>query len=314
MDRQMNKKDYMEFRYYDMPQDHPIVVLEGDGWKRNYGHDAMYFHFHNILEIGICHYGKGEMIYETEVKDYTDGMLSVIPRNVPHNTLSKEDSISYWEYLFVDELAYAREIYPNEPVRAEALVERINGRYLLCSKEENPEMEWLIRSIINEYKEKKSHYKTTAKYMVMSLMLLLERGNRVCGGKVLEEGFLHHSSVHTALSYIDKHYMEPMQVWELAEISHISETHFRRLFVQNMHMTPVEYVNLVRVKKACELLKTTSYDMETIAGKTGFQTTSTFNRNFKRMLGVSPYHWKKNNQYLEANNMGINVSAYKGWE
>ena len=52
-------------------------------------------------------------------------------------------------------------------------------------------------------------------------------------------------------------------------------------------MTPVDYLNQVRIKKACDMIRKTGYSMEEIAVKVGFSTTSTFNRNFKRIVGTS---------------------------
>ena len=44
----------------------------------------------------------------------------------------------------------------------------------------------------------------------------------------------------------------------------------------------MDYLNQVRIKKACDMIRKTGYSMEEIAVKVGFSTTSTFNRNFKK--------------------------------
>lgn len=46
-----------EYRYYEISWDIPVLVLTGEKWETIYGTDNM--HFHNYLEIGYCHYGKG---------------------------------------------------------------------------------------------------------------------------------------------------------------------------------------------------------------------------------------------------------------
>ena len=73
----------------------------------------------------------------------------------------------------------------------------------------------------------------------------------------------------------------------------MSESHFRRLFEENIGMAPGEYLNWIRIKKSCDLIRKTRYSMEEIAVKVGFTTASTFNRNFKSVVGTTPYHWKK---------------------
>ena len=59
-------------------------------------------------------------------------------------------------------------------------------------------------------------------------------------------------------------------------------------------MSPMDYVNLIRIQRACDLMKKTNDSMDLVAVKCGFSTTSTFNRNFKKYLNTSPYQWKIN--------------------
>ena len=59
-----------------------------------------------------------------------------------------------------------------------------------------------------------------------------------------------------------------------------------------MNMSPMDYINLMRVQKACDIMKKTNDSMDVVAQKVGFTTTSTFNRNFKKYLNTSPYQWK----------------------
>ena len=116
-----------------------------------------------------------------------------------------------------------------------------------------------------------------------------------------------------ALDYITKQYMEEIRMETLAACCNLSETHFRRLFVEYMNMTPVEYINLVRIQQACELMKKTHYSMEELAVKVGYTTVSTFNRNFRKIIGTSPYQYKKNSNSFEGKLLNLKVSAKKGW-
>ena len=53
--------------------------------------------------------------------------------------------------------------------------------------------------------------------------------------------------------------------------------------------------------------------MEEIAVKVGFTTTSTFYRNFKRIVGTSPYQWKKSPENFETRLADFNIMIEKGW-
>ena len=52
--------------------------------------------------------------------------------------------------------------------------------------------------------------------------------------------------------------------------------------------------------------------MEDIADRVGYQTVSTFNRNFKKITGATPYQWKVHGSEWDVS--GFNVTAMRGWE
>lgn len=84
-----------------------------------------------------------------------------------------------------------------------------------------------------------------------------------------------------ALTFVNDHYQEEVKVCTLAQVCGMSETSFRKVFEEYVHMLPMDYVNLVRVQYACEQMKHGNDSMDEVARKAGFSTTSTFNRNFK---------------------------------
>ena len=119
--------------------------------------------------------------------------------------------------------------------------------------------------------------------------------------------------ISRALDYITLHYMEPLKIGELADWSHMSETHFRRIFSAYMKMSPLEYINLVRVRTACEYLKKTDVPVSDIAHKCGFNTLSTFNRNFKQIMGSAPYEWRKRPENFEQQLLKFQIHSEAGW-
>ena len=92
----------IEFRYYKMPDDVPFLALFGEKWNQQYGRGIDYLHFHNYLEIGYCYEGTGTLVIGKEKHRYFKGCFSVIPQNCVHTTDSDPDTISSWEYLFID--------------------------------------------------------------------------------------------------------------------------------------------------------------------------------------------------------------------
>lgn len=93
------------------------------------------------------------------------------------------------------------------------------------------------------------------------------------------------SKIVSALEYISKHYTEEIMIGDLAECCHLSETHFRRLFQTDMNMTPVEYINLIRVQAACDLMKKEDCQMEQVAAGQDIRRCLLLTEISSRLLG-----------------------------
>jgi AraC-like DNA-binding protein len=53
-----------------------------------------------------------------------------------------------------------------------------------------------------------------------------------------------------------------------------------------------QFVNDIRVREACRLLKESSLSITQVIYECGFQTKSNFNREFLRVTGKTPRQWR----------------------
>ena len=190
------------------------------------------------------------------------------------------------------------------------LMKAINHQAFFIHTEENPMIATLIRAMFEQMQHKSAYYQECVKGLAYSLLFEIARFN----GKAADSARYKSSlQLENAIAYVDKNYAQNFKIVDLARECHMSETHFRRVFQEKMNMTPIEYVNFVRIKKACELIDKTDISMEDVAEKVGFITPSTFNRNFRRIIGTSPYQWKKRPDNHEGKLQEYKISALKGW-
>ncbi|MEM6801049.1 MAG: helix-turn-helix domain-containing protein [Bacteroidota bacterium] len=78
---------------------------------------------------------------------------------------------------------------------------------------------------------------------------------------------------------------------ELAEMLGLSNPELARLLNENIGMNFFEYVNYYRIKEFVELAKEEGAEQFTFFGlaqEAGFNSKSTFNKSFKKLMGVSP--------------------------
>ena len=308
------KKKKMEYRYYEMPSGSFILPLLGVGWEQEYGveYPDDLLHFHNYMEIGYCYHGDGNLIIEDRVYEYGDEMFSVIPANIPHTTNSKPGHICKWEYLFIDVDGFMKNEINLDAAQIHSILSQINKRGTLKTAQNHPVMARLVLDIIRECREKSLYYEESVKgylyaLVVEMLRLVDERDKSRRTRKV-------NQYIKDSLDYVNEHYMEPIRMVDIAEASGLSESHFRRIFEDAMNMKPLDYVNLIRVDKACFLIEREDISMEEISFRVGFQTQSSFNRNFRRLTGMSPYQWKKKETKQEGILKNYQISAMKGWE
>lgn len=81
---------------------------------------------------------------------------------------------------------------------------------------------------------------------------------------------------------------------EISKLS-ISQNYLINIFHLQYNMTPVEYVNKLRIEKAKELLYENRYNILNIALQCGFGSLSTFYELFKKQVGMTPKEYGKTN-------------------
>ena len=305
------KKDKVELRYYDIPQKEGVLALTGEEWIREYGEGVDYLHFHNLMEIGICRDGTGDLVLDKDVERFGPGMISAIPRNYPHTTNSDRGTLSCWEYLFLDPGTLLREHFGENIVTRRRFLDLLGRDAVFGSFDEYPVLARVADLILNEMKTKADFYVDRVRGLLMTLLFEIARIMKTSDEPevTIRTGV---GQIQEALKYVDRHYAEPIRIETLARECHISETHFRRLFSEYIDMTPIEYLNMVRVLRACEMLRSSNESMSSVALNCGFSTVSTFDRNFKQVIGVTPYQWKKDPKNYESRLLEVNVSVQKG--
>lgn len=80
---------------------------------------------------------------------------------------------------------------------------------------------------------------------------------------------------------------------KVADMLHISEKHFCRLFRKQYGIPPQEFLINIRLQKAKQLLKTTDLRVKEVAGSVGYSSQLVFSEIFKKRFGQSPTEYRK---------------------
>jgi len=96
------------------------------------------------------------------------------------------------------------------------------------------------------------------------------------------------------VEYVDRSYMRvDFVLYELASRFHFSETHMYQLFKELMNVTFSDYLESMRIRRACELLNGGQSTIRDVAKAVGYSSDHTFRRAFKRAMGVAPTDYVK---------------------
>lgn len=98
---------------------------------------------------------------------------------------------------------------------------------------------------------------------------------------------------YSIVQYIYRHYHEPLTINELARQFGLSAHEVNRLLVVQAEKNFSEYLNFIRINKACQLMLSTGHTMTYISVEVGYTSVKTFNRNFLRLKGMSPSDFRK---------------------
>lgn len=99
--------------------------------------------------------------------------------------------------------------------------------------------------------------------------------------------------VEKAKEYINRNYSDSnININDICSYLHISQTYFSLLFKRETKMTFTNYLTLIRMEEAKQLLKTTDMKTFAVARKVGYSEPNYFSYCFKRYFGMSPSEYR----------------------
>ncbi len=96
-----------------------------------------------------------------------------------------------------------------------------------------------------------------------------------------------------ALHHIQNDHAKTLSVSALAAQLHVSPQYLGRLFVKRFGLSPLQYINRMKLDRAKKLMRETTLSIQEISRASGFENPLYFSRLFHRMEGESPTSCRK---------------------
>ncbi|MDR0441172.1 MAG: AraC family transcriptional regulator [Candidatus Accumulibacter sp.] len=262
-------------------------------WGHGYPFRTVRWHFHPEYEIQLITETTGQYFVGDFVGRFAPGNLVFMAPNLPHNWVS--------------------ELPENVTIERRNLICQFSAEFLDERLMIFPEMRYLEK-LIGESRRGVVFSQATgeAARPFMEEMLIAAGGRRLILFLALLDLIVHDgkrkmlasrsflpdpsdylsSTINRILIHIDQNLASDIGGADMADLTGQSVGAFSRYFRKHTGMSFVQYVNTMRIRRACELLIETGMSIADICYCVGYNNVSNFNRHFLKQKGVPPSRFR----------------------
>ncbi len=248
------------------------------------------WHFHPEFQLTLAVRSSGHRVVGDNIAPLTDGDMVLLGSNLPHVWHQDEDKGG-----------------------VDAIVVRFEENFLGREFLDRPEMEGvrrLLRRAARGLEVRGQTRREVAQRLrhlagasgltrVVDLLAILDLLARAKDLRALAsagyEPTLHATDqgrMERVCDFIHEHLTEDIDRAQLAKLAHLSEGAFSRFFRSRTGKTVPEYINEVRIGRACRLIAEDQHNITDIALDCGYRNLANFNRRFREVVGRTPREYR----------------------
>ncbi|GEM03129.1 AraC family transcriptional regulator [Halolactibacillus miurensis] len=260
-----NKKEALSFK---------LLYITHSEYDKNW-HSLT--HTHHFTELFYIVSGKGSFVLPTHEISVQKNDLIVINPNVEHTERSNfKDSLEYIA-LGIEGIAFT--LTDNDPYG------------LFTYQDDQDDILYQLKKLLYEVEKKDVRYEHVCQNIIEILIVKLLRSKKLSIEKSEAKQLSH--AIALAKYYMTQNFHDPITLDILARISNINKYYLVHLFKEELGMTPIAYLNNLRINEAKHLLATTTMTVGEISHITGFSSQSFFTQAFKRETSMTPSSYRQ---------------------
>lgn len=253
------------------------------------------WHHHEFDEIVIVRSGEGSHVTENGAYTIRKGDTFLIPFGSSHeyknlrnlriaNILFHKND---WKHKYgdlADSPGYNIFFENNTRFKEEF---RFSNR-LTLSDESLQECEQIFSRMLQEQSGKQPGRNCMNGLLFLNLCVIICRGfsneEKVCSSEI--------SDLSRLLRFMEKNHPEPWKLEDLARKINRSVSSLTALFRSALGISPIEYLNTIRLEQAAKELRETGHPVSAVAFAHGFSDSNYFSTRFSRHFGCSPREYR----------------------
>lgn len=263
-------------------------------WAHGYPYETVRWHFHPEYELNLITETSGRFFVGDQTGLFEPGQLCMVGPNLPHNWVS--------------------ELPDNRPVAQRCIVLQFSGKCINRGIAAFPELGHIERLLVDSQRgilfsapvakraaallkallEAKGFQRVHQFLALLDMLAQAQDSTLLATPKFRPdpEGY-QSSTINQVLAYLEQHLGEGLRESDLARYAGMESSAFSRFFRRHTGVPFVQYLNRLRVNRACELLIASGRPITDICYVCGFNNVSNFNRQFLALKAMPPSQFRR---------------------
>lgn len=262
--------------------------------ERDFNFNMISKHFHNEYEIYYLLSGERYYFIEKQIHYVKKGSLVFIDRNQIHKTVGANTNYHDRILMLISEEELKPILSLCEDFDVSSFFSK-NFGIIELSEAGQKHVEYILFALIREMKQKQSNYEFLVKSKLAELIIYAQRCKNGENSTVISEPVKteKYKKISEIAEYISENYQSDISLSDISRDFYISKCYLSRIFKEITGFTVNEYINIIRVKKAQQLLEHSEYNITEIAAIIGYDSITYFEKIFKKYLELSPLKYRK---------------------
>lgn len=154
---------------------------------------------------------------------------------------------------------------------------------------------YTLKGTLEEYNKKLEYYRVVFSCKLLELLISISKEYVATEVEKLHSTYTKAwLKVEAIQNYINSNYNKKINTWDIEKEFEFNYDYLNRVFHKMTGYTILNYLNIVRINKAKELIEHTTMDLSEIAYAIGINDPFYFSKIFKKATGISPLSYRKN--------------------
>jgi AraC-like DNA-binding protein len=263
-------------------------------WAHGYPYETVRWHFHPEYEINLITHTSGRFFVGDQTGTFEPGQLSMVGPNLPHNWVS--------------------DVPDHQPVAERCVVLQFSGKCIRRGIEAFPELAHLERLLAdsqrgilfsNAVAERAAPrlkalmtargFQRVHQFLALLDLLAQAQDNTLLATPLFRPDPAQYqtSTINQVLGHLAQHLGERLSESDLARYAGMEPSAFSRYFRRHTGVPFIQYLNRLRVNRACEMLIASDQPITEVCYGSGFNNVSNFNRQFLALKAMAPSQFRR---------------------